>query len=259
MNDIAFITLATIVGAVLGSFLNVCIYRVPLGRSIVFPASACESCKRKLSWYENLPIVSWVALGAKCRTCKAPLSVVHPMVEALTAIMFGAAAWYYGPSLLLLSRLVFGCMLIVLFAIDFEHHLLPNVITLPGTAVGIAFSALTGEPGLTASLIGAVVGGGSLWLIAEAYYRIRHEDGLGMGDVKMLAMIGAFLGWQLTIMTLVMGSLAGSIVGLIIIAARKGDMKYALPFGTFLAMGAALAATVGPGLLTWYLQFWEPL
>ncbi len=259
MNDIVFITLATIVGAVLGSFLNVCIYRVPLGKSIVFPASACESCRRELSWYENLPIISWVVLGAKCRTCKAPLSAVHPVVEALTALMFGAAAWYYGPSLLLVSRLVFGCMLIVLFAIDFEHHLLPNVITLPGIAVGIAFSLVTGEPGLVASLIGAVVGGGSLWLIAEAYYRIRHEDGLGMGDVKMLAMIGAFLGWQLTIMTLVMGSLAGSVVGLVIIALRKGDMKYALPFGTFLAMGAALAATVGPGLLTWYLQFWEPL
>ena len=259
MNDIVFITLATIVGAVLGSFLNVCIYRVPLGKSIVFPASACESCRRELSWYENLPIISWAVLGAKCRTCKAPLSAVHPVVEALTALMFGAAAWYYGPSLLLVSRLVFGCMLIVLFAIDFEHHLLPNVITLPGIAVGIAFSLVTGEPGLVASLIGAVVGGGSLWLIAEAYYRIRHEDGLGMGDVKMLAMIGAFLGWQLTIMTLVMGSLAGSVVGLVIIALRKGDMKYALPFGTFLAMGAALAATVGPGLLTWYLQFWEPL
>ena len=206
-----------------------------------------------------MPVVSWSVLGGKCRTCKAPLSVVHPIVEALTALMFGAAAWYYGPSLLLLSRLVFGCMLIVLFAIDFEHHLLPNVITLPGIAVGIAFSALTGEPGVAASLIGAVVGGGSLWLIAEAYDRVRHEEGLGMGDVKMLAMIGAFLGWQLTIMTLVMGSLAGSVVGLVIIAARKGDMKYALPFGTFLAMGAVLAATVGPGLLAWYLQFWEPL
>lgn len=258
MNDIAFIALATIVGAMLGSFLNVCIYRVPLRKSIVFPASACESCKRELSWYENLPIVSWVMLGATCRTCKAPLSVVHPLVEALTALMFGAAAWYYGPTLLLLSRLVFGCMLIVLFAIDFEHHLLPDVITLPGIAVGIVFSVVIGEPGLRASLLGAAVGGGSLWLIAEAYYRIRHEDGLGMGDMKMLAMIGAFLGWQLTILTLVMGSLAGSVVGLVIIAARKGDMKYPLPFGTFLAMGAALAAMVGPALLTWYLQFWEP-
>jgi leader peptidase (prepilin peptidase) / N-methyltransferase len=258
MTNVVFIALAAVVGAVIGSFLNVCIYRLPLGKSIVWPSSACESCGRELAWYENLPIVSWAVLRAKCRTCKAPLSIRHPIVEALTAVMFGAAAWYYGPTLLLASRLVFGCALIVLFAIDLEHHLLPNAITLPGIIVGLAFSLVT-PPGWVASLVGALVGGGSLWLIAETYYRLRHEEGLGMGDVKMLAMIGAFIGWQLTIVTLVMASVAGSVVGIILIASRKGDMKYALPFGTFLAMGAALAATVGPGLLRWYLQYWEPL
>jgi len=258
MNDAVFIALAALVGAVIGSFLNVCIYRLPLGKSIVWPASACETCGRELSWYENLPIVSWVALGARCRTCKAPLSIRHPIIEAIAAVMFGAAAWYYGPTILLASRLVFGCALIVLFAIDLEHHLLPNKVTLPGIGVGLAFSVVT-EPGWPACLLGAVVGGGSLWLIAEGYYRLRHEEGLGMGDVKMLAMIGAFIGWQLTIVTLMMASVAGSVVGLLLIAARKGDMKYALPFGTFLAMGAALAATVGPGLLSWYLQFWGPM
>jgi leader peptidase (prepilin peptidase)/N-methyltransferase len=258
MSEPVFVALAALLGAVIGSFLNVCIYRLPLGKSIVWPASACESCGRELAWFENLPIVSWVALGAKCRTCRAPLSIRHPIVEALTAIMFAAAAWHYGPSLLLVSRLVFGCALIVLFAIDLEHHLLPNAITLPGIVVGLAFSFVT-PPGWVAALIGAVVGGGSLWLIAEAYYRLRHEEGLGMGDVKMLAMIGAFIGWQLTIVTLMMASVAGSVVGLVLIASRKGDMKYALPFGTFLALGAALAATVGPDLLHWYLRFWQPL
>jgi leader peptidase (prepilin peptidase)/N-methyltransferase len=256
MNGAALVILAAVIGAVIGSFLNVCIYRLPRGTSVVWPASSCESCGRELSWYDNLPVVSWVALRAKCRTCKAPLSVRHPIIEALTAIMFGAAAWYYGPTLLLASRLVFGCALIVLFAIDLEHHLLPNVVTLPGIVVGLVFSAVT-EPGWLASLIGIVIGGGVLWLIAEVYYRVRHEEGLGMGDVKMLAMIGAFIGWQLTIVTLMMASFAGSIVGVALIAARKGDMKYALPFGTFLAMGAALAATVGPGLLTWYLGFYS--
>ena len=258
MTDAVFIGLAAVVGAVIGSFLNVCIYRLPLGKSIVWPASACESCGRELSWYENLPIVSWVALGARCRTCKAPLSIRHPIIEAIAAAMFGAAAWYYGPTILLASRLVFGCALIVLFAIDLEHHLLPNAVTLPGIGVGLAFSVVT-EPGWQACLFGAVVGGGSLWLIAEAYYRLRHEEGLGMGDVKMLAMIGAFIGWQLTILTLMMASVAGSVVGILLIASRKGDLKYALPFGTFLAMGAALAATVGPGLLSWYLRFWGPM
>jgi leader peptidase (prepilin peptidase)/N-methyltransferase len=247
-----------LVGAVIGSFLNVCIYRLPLGKSIVWPASACESCGRELAWFENLPVISYVALGARCRTCRAPLSPRHPAIETLTALMFGVAAWYYGPTVLLASRLVFGCALIVLFAIDLEHHLLPNAITLPGIVVGLAFSLVT-EPGWLSSLVGAAVGGGSLWLIAEVYYRLRHEEGLGMGDVKMLAMIGAFIGWQLTIVTLMMASVAGSIVGVIVIASRKGDMKYALPFGTFLAMGAALAATVGPDLLGWYLGFWGPL
>ena len=171
--------------------------------------------------------------------------------------MFGVAAWHYGASVLLASRLVFGCALIVLFAIDFDHHLLPNVITLPGIGVGLAFSVFA-EPGWVASFIGAVVGGGSLWLIAEVYYRVRHEEGLGMGDVKMLAMIGAFIGWQLMLVTLMMASVAGALVGLIVIALRKGDMKYALPFGTFLALGAVVATTIGPGLLGWYLAFLEP-
>ena len=258
MSHQAFVAVVAVVGALVGSFLNVCIYRLPLGKSIVWPASACESCRRKLSWFENLPIVSWAVLGAKCRTCKAPLSMQHPMVEALTALMFGVAAWVYGPTILLASRLVFGCALIVLFAIDLEHHLLPNAITLPGIVVGLAFSLVT-EPGWVAALIGAVVGGGSLWLIAEAYYRLRHEEGLGMGDVKMLAMVGAFIGWQLTIVTLMLASVAGSFVGVILIALRRGSMKYALPFGTFLATGAAIAATVGQELLTWHLQFWRPL
>lgn len=258
MTPPVFIGFVALVGALIGSFLNVCIYRVPIGRSVVWPASACESCKRELSWYENLPIVSWLVLGAKCRTCRTPLSIRHPLIEALTALMFGAAAWYYGPSALLLSRLVFGCILIVLFAIDFDHQLLPNVITLPGILVGFLFSLVTPEPGWQASLLGILFGGGSLWLIAEGYYRIRHEEGLGMGDVKMLAMIGAFIGWQLTIVTLMMASFAGAFIGVGLIASGKG-MKYAIPFGTFLALGAAAAATVGPGVLHWYLGFWGPL
>ncbi len=258
MTPGTFVGLAALVGALIGSFLNVCIYRIPIGRSVVWPASACESCARELAWYENLPIVSWLVLGGRCRTCRAPLSVRHPLIEALTAVMFGAAAWYYGPSVLLVSRLVFGCILIVLFVIDFDHQLLPNVITLPGIIVGFVFSFLTPEPGWFASLLGVIAGGGSLWLIAEGYYRIRHEEGLGMGDVKMLAMIGAFIGWQLTLVTLMMASFAGALIGVGLIASGKG-MKYAIPFGTFLALGAAAAATVGPGVLRWYLGFWAPM
>jgi leader peptidase (prepilin peptidase)/N-methyltransferase len=244
--------IAAAFGAVIGSFLNVCIYRVPLRKSIVWPSSACPHCQRELSWYENLPIVSWLALRARCRTCGAAIGIRYPVVEALTAAMFALAWWYYGPGPLLAARLVFGCALIVLFAIDLEHHLLPDAITLPGIVVGFLFS-LFAAPGWLASLLGILAGGGVLWLIAEAYYRVRHEEGLGGGDIKMLAMIGAFLGWQLTLFTLMMASLAGSVIGVGLIVTRRGGMKYALPFGTFLALGAAAAAAFGPNAIDWYL------
>jgi len=154
-------------------------------------------------------------------------------------------------TVLLASRLVFGCALIALFAIDLEHHLLPNAITVPGIAAGLVFS-LFSEPGWQASLIGALAGGGALYAIAEAYYRVRHEEGLGMGDVKMLAMIGAFLGWKLVLVTLVLASFSGTIVGVGVLIARKESLKYALPFGTFLAIGAMVSAAVGDPLVAWY-------
>lgn len=248
------LALAAALGAVVGSFLNVCIYRLPQGKSIVWPSSACPRCRRQLSWFENIPVASFLVLRARCRTCRAPIGWRYPLVEALTALMFACAWWYFGPGLLLVSRVVFGCVLLVLFAIDLEHHLLPNAITLPGIVVGFAFSFFT-EPGWIASLIGIAFGGGVLYLIAEVYYRIRHEEGLGMGDVKMLAMIGAFLGWKLTLVTLIMASVSGSVIGVLLIVTKRGDMKYALPFGTFLAIGSVVAATVGPGLLGWYLEF----
>jgi leader peptidase (prepilin peptidase)/N-methyltransferase len=241
-------------GAIVGSFMNVCIYRLPLGKSVVWPASACPQCRRELAWYENVPVLSWLALRGRCRTCHVWIGFQYPAVEALTAAMFALAWWMYGPSALFASRVVFGCALLVLFAIDLEHHLLPNTITLPGIVLGFAFSFFA-EPGWMSSLIGIVAGGGVLYLIAEVYYRVRHEEGLGMGDVKMLAMIGAFVGWKLTLVTLMMASLGGSLIGLVVIASRRGGMKYALPFGTFLALGAAAAATVGPAVLAWYLDF----
>ena len=225
-------------GALIGSFLNVCIHRLPRGASIVWPSSACPHCARELSWYENIPVVSYLFLRARCRTCGEPISSRYPLVEALTSVMFMLAWWQYGPG--------------VLFAIDLEHHLLPNVITLPGIAVGFAFSFFA-EPGWVASLIGLVAGGGALYAIAVVYYWVRREEGLGMGDPKMLAMIGAFLGWKLTLVTLMVASLTGSVVGLGMIAAGRGSLKYALPFGCFLTVGAVVAASVGAPLIDWYL------
>jgi leader peptidase (prepilin peptidase)/N-methyltransferase len=170
--------------------------------------------------------------------------------------MFMWAAWQYGPGLLLISRLLFGCMLIVLFFIDLQHRILPNVITVGGTIIGFILSVVT-PPGWGSSLTGLVIGGLIPLLLAEAYLRLRKIEGLGMGDVKMLALIGAFLGWQLVLLTLAVASILGSLVGLGLILMRRGDMKYALPFGTFLAAAAMFAAAVGEPIVRWYMGFYR--
>jgi len=161
----------------------------------------------------------------------------------------------FGWTPLLVPRLVFACAMVVLFAIDLEHHLLPDAITLPGIVLGLVSSAVL-PPGLRDALIGVMGGGGVLWLVGEAYYRYSGHEGMGGGDVKMLAMIGAFLGWKLALLTLVLSSFVGSLVGLSVILARRGGMKYALPYGTFLALGALVASLVGDRILRWYLSFY---
>src|SRR5262245_53368289 len=249
------LTIAAVVGAIVGSFLNVCIYRLPRGGSVVSPGSTCPHCGHVLSWFENVPVLSYIALLGRCRSCAKRISWQYPIVELVTVAVFTLCWWYYGPGWLLVSRLVFFCALIVLFAIDLEHHLLPNVITLPGIVIGFVLSFFT-EPGWVASLIGLILGGIALWAVAEGYYLLRHEEGLGMGDVKMLSMIGAFVGWKLTVITLLLASLSGSVIGIGLIVTGRGTMKYALPFGTFLALGAAAAASIGPDLLSWYLGLW---
>ena len=243
-------------GLVVGSFLNVCIYRLPRHESIVWPASRCTACGRHLAWFENVPVVSWFLLRGACRTCGAPISPMYPVVEGATAMVFAGGVSLYGPSALLAVRLVFACALIVLFAIDLRHRILPNVITLPGIAAGFVVSWFL-PPGWVSSLIGIVGGGGILFAIAEAYYRVRGQEGLGMGDVKMLAMIGGFLGWPLMVLTLVLASFAGSIVGVTLIASGRGSLQAALPFGTFLALGSLVAAAAGDPILAWYLAFYR--
>ena len=239
-------------GLVVGSFLNVCIYRLPRNQSIVWPASRCTSCGRPLAWYENVPVVSWLVLRGRCRTCRARISAIYPVVELMTAASFVAVGLRTGHGPLLYVRLLFVASLIVLFSIDVRHKILPNAITVPGIAVGLV-SAWFLPPGWSAALIGAAGGAALLWGIAYAYYRVREEEGLGMGDVKMLAMIGAFLGWKLMLLTIVLASLSGSIVGLAIVLIKRGSMKYALPFGTFLAVGALVALLAGDGIVEWYL------
>ena len=246
----------TLLGLCIGSFLNVCAYRLPLGQSVVHPRSRCTSCGRMLSWFDNLPVVSWVALRGRCRTCGKPVSWMYPAVEIVTALVFAITYLTYGLTLLSVVRVIFACALIVLFVTDLQHKILPNVITLPGIVIGFACSVFL-PPGWVSSVIGILVGGGVLFAIAEAYYRVRGQEGLGMGDVKLLAMIGAFLGWKLVLLTLVFASFTGSLAGGMLIASGKGSMKYALPFGTFLAVGALLAATWGDPIADWYFGFYQ--
>jgi leader peptidase (prepilin peptidase)/N-methyltransferase len=241
-------------GLIVGSFLNVCIHRLPLHESVVWPASRCPHCRAELKPYDNIPLISYLVLGGRCRSCGKPISVQYPIVELLTGIVFFVAFLLFQPPLVY-QRLLFACAMIVLFVVDLEHRILPDAITLPGIVLGLAFSFFM-PPGWMDSLLGLVLGGGSLWAMAEAYFRIRNEEGMGFGDVKMLAMIGAFLGWKLVLLTLVLSSLVGSIVGIAIIALKRGDMKYALPFGTFLAIGALVAAVVGDRIVNWYASFY---
>jgi leader peptidase (prepilin peptidase)/N-methyltransferase len=244
-------------GLLVGSFLNVCIYRIPRRESLAWPSSHCTSCNRALSWYENVPVVSWSLLRGRCRTCRVPIAIMYPLVELTTAVLFAGGYAIYGWTPLLAVRLLFACAMIVLFVIDLQHRILPNVITLPGIVLGLVFSVMLPAPGWLPATIGAVVGGGALFVIAEAYYRIRGVEGLGMGDVKMLAMIGAFLGWQLTLVTLMLASFSGSIIGVGLMAFGKRGMQAALPFGTFLAVGALVAAVYGDALLAWYISFYS--
>ena len=255
MTELSAVALVVALGIAIGSFLNVCIYRLPRGESVVNPPSRCPSCGRGLRWFENVPVLGYLLLGGRCRTCRAAVSPMYPIVEAGTALVFLLQYWQLGWQPLLGVRLMFVAALIALFVIDLQHRILPNVITLPGVVIGVAASLLF-EPGWRASLIGVAVGGGALWAIGEAYFRIRGEEGMGMGDVKMLAMIGAFLGWQLMLVTLLIASLTGSMFGGGMILFGRGGMKYALPLGSFLAASALIATHVGQRLFSWYLGFY---
>ena len=242
-------------GLAVGSFLNVCIYRVPRRESIVTPPSHCPQCGASVRWYHNVPVLGYLALRGRCRDCGEPISIVYPLVEAGVALLFVLHFRHVGWQPLLISRLAFSSAMVALFVIDLQHQLLPNRITVPGVAVGLGLSTVM-QPGWVSALIGAAAGGGILLAIAEAYERVRGEEGLGGGDVKMLAMIGAFLGWQLMLVTLMLASVLGSVVGVGLIATGRGGMKYKLPFGTFLAVGALTASVVGQPLLSWYLSFY---
>ncbi len=249
---VAEVTLA-LGGLCIGSFLNVCIHRLPIGTSVVFPPSRCPACAHALAWWDNIPVASYVALRGRCRYCRVPISARYPIVEALTCAVFLLHWPVFGATpLLLVVRLAFACALVVLFAIDLEHQILPNRITLPGIVAGLLCSLFL-PPGPLMSLAGMVFGGGLLWAIAEGWYRLRKVEAMGFGDVKMLAMVGAFLGLELVVLTFVVASMIGGVIGVVLVASRRADMATRVPFGTMLAFAALVASLYGERLVAWYL------
>lgn len=267
-----------IFGAIIGSFLNVVIHRLPREESIVFPNSRCPSCEAAIAFYDNVPVLSYLLLGGRCRSCKVHISARYPAVEALTALLWVAVAWHDGLTFALPFDLVFVTAIVALVFIDAEHMILPNAITYPGIVFSLVArlavpylmgaphfddlpqlldGALAGMPLWAASLIGAgigaLVGGGSLWLMGFAWEKLRGVEAMGLGDVKMMFMVGAYLGWRLTILNIFLGVLSGSLIGVgLMMRQEKRDMQMLLPFGVFLGIGAIAALLIGTHIVEWY-------
>jgi leader peptidase (prepilin peptidase)/N-methyltransferase len=243
---------ALALGLIVGSFANVCIHRLPLRQSVVSPRSRCPHCLAAISAGDNVPLLSYALLRGRCRHCRAPISIRYPLVEAVNGLLYLGLALEYGPRPRTLVLMVFVSALLVLSLVDLDHHLLPNVITLPGIAVGLVASVLPGSPTPLSALIGAAGGYLAFWAVAEAYRRTRGVEGLGQGDWKMTAMIGAFLGWDQMLLAVFIASVAGTLVGLALIAFRGGNGKYALPLGSFLGLAGVVVSFVGEPVTTWY-------
>jgi len=265
--------LAAVFGLILGSFLNVCIVRIPAGKSVVRPASACPKCGAAIRPYDNIPVVSYLLLGGKCRGCKTVISRMYPAVELLTAALFWGCYRVYGPTPEAVKWAVFSAVMVVLVFTDLRERILPDVVNYPGLAAGLGFSLLIptadGTAGWLANRffdhaprptvisfadagLGAVLGGGLLWAVSEVYLRLRKREGMGMGDVKMMLMTGSFFGVKRTLLTIFAGSLLGSTLGVVFILARRKGSNYELPFGTFLGLAALLAVFFGTPVVSWY-------
>jgi len=260
-------------GLIIGSFLNVCIARIPAGKSIVLPASACPKCSAPIRPYDNIPVLSYLFLGGKCRKCKTKISVMYPVVELLTGLLFFACFESFGLTADTIKWSTFSAIMVVLVFTDMRERILPDAVNYTGFVLGLVFSLFTKSPdgtalwlanrifsvpppapavSLTDSLIGAAFGSSLLWLVSEAYFRLRGREGMGLGDVKMMLMTGAFLGLKRTLLTIFAGSILGSILGIVFILARRKDSDYELPFGTFLGMAALLVVFFGTPVVNWY-------
>jgi len=244
--------IAGLFGAVVGSFLNVCIVRLPAEQSVVSPRSRCPKCDRPIEWRDNIPIVSWLLLGGKCRGCREPISMLYPLVELAVTLLWAGMAWHYGLSLEALSGALFGTLLLGIAMTDAMKYIIPNEFTWGGLIIGLVLAAAGGLDVFIQAAIGAAVGFGLLWLVGVVGTWAFKEEAMGGGDVKMMAMVGSFLGWQGVLLTIFLGALAGTAIFLpLTLMGRKKQV----PFGVFLAFGAAITYVVGPSLIAWYQRY----
>ena len=239
-------------GALIGSFLNVCIYRLPRRESIVWPGSHCPVCAKPIAWYDNVPLIGYLVLQGRCRTCAVHIPLQYPAVELLNALGYVAMVWFFGPTAEAAVYAVLFSALLVVAGTDLTHKIIPNAVTFPGIVLGLISAATVLPTGLMNGVIGLLVGGGILWLLAWASPYLFGKEGMGGGDIKLLAMIGAFLGWKPALMTIMIGSLTGSVVGVSLLAAHVIKREEYLPFGPFLVLGAVVSLFFGASILDWY-------
>ncbi len=245
---------AFMVGAVIGSFLNVCIRRVPAGESVVYPRSHCPRCGARIRSWDNIPLLSYVILRGRCRSCRVPIPWRYPIVEAVTGVLLTLLLWRFDLSPRLVPSALFVFALVVVSFIDLDHQIIPDVISLPGIVVGLLFAVIGYGPRPLASACGILLGGGLLWAVAAGYHAFTGREGMGGGDIKLLAMIGAFLGWPGVLVTLMVGSFTGALVGLTLMVARGTDSRVPIPFGPFLALGGLCGLFYGHEITAWYLR-----
>ena len=250
--SLTLLVIAFVFGTIIGSFLNVCIVRIPLRSSIVFPGSHCPNCDYSIPFYDNIPLVSYILLGGRCRGCKIPIPLRYFIVELLMGLLVAMLFFYFGLSLVFILCTVFTAALVVITFIDLPHQIIPDCISLPGIPLGFLCSFFLPWNTWLDSLLGILVGGGVLYAFAMGYYLLTKKEGMGGGDIKMLAMIGAFLGWKGALASLIMAAVAGSLIGILLIALKGKNFKYAVPFGPFLAAGAFCALLYGEPLISWY-------
>src|SRR6478752_597989 len=258
MIDGWWYTAAAAFGALVGSFLNVCIYRLPRGESILWPGSHCPACAAPIAWYDNIPLLGYLSLFGRCRSCRSDIPIRYPVVEAANAAGYVIILAAFGLTWTAVLYCILFSALLVVTGTDLTHKIIPNVVTVPGILVGLLGAATVLPTGLVNALLGIAVGGGILWTLAWASPYLFGKEGMGGGDIKLLAMIGAFLGWKPALLTIMIGSLTGSIIGVSLIAFGVMKRDEYIPFGPFLVLGALVSLFYAQPLLDWYQNLLSP-